>query len=98
MRMDRGYGNCVIIDHGFGYKTLYAHMSRFNVQNGQSVKRGEVIGYVGNTGKSTGPHLHYEVIKEGAKINPVNFFYNDITPEQYDLLIQKASMLNQSFD
>jgi murein DD-endopeptidase MepM/ murein hydrolase activator NlpD len=88
----------VIIDHGFGYKTLYAHMSRFNVQNGQSVKRGEVIGYVGNTGKSTGPHLHYEVIKEGAKINPVNFFYNDITPEQYDLLIQKASMLNQSFD
>lgn len=98
MRMDRGYGNCVIIDHGFGYKTLYAHMSRFNVQNRQSVKRGEVIGYVGNTGKSTGPHLHYEVIKEGAKINPVNFFYNDITPEQYDLLIQKASMLNQSFD
>jgi murein DD-endopeptidase MepM/ murein hydrolase activator NlpD len=98
MRMDRGYGNCVIIDHGFGYKTLYAHMSRFNVQKGQSVKRGEVIGYVGNTGKSTGPHLHYEVIKEGAKINPVNFFYNDITPEQYDLLIQKASMLNQSFD
>lgn len=98
MRMDRGYGNCVVIDHGYGYKTLYAHMSRFNVREGQKVKRGEVIGYVGNTGKSTAPHLHYEVIKDGSKVNPVNFFYNDITPEQYDRLIQNASQLNQAFD
>lgn len=98
MRMDRGYGNCVVIDHGYGYKTLYAHMSRFNVREGQKVKRGEVIGYVGNTGKSTAPHLHYEVIKDGAKVNPVNFFYNDITPEQYDRMIQNASQLNQAFD
>lgn len=98
MRMDRGYGNCVVIDHGYGYKTLYAHMSRFNVREGQRVKRGEVIGYVGNTGKSTAPHLHYEVIKDGSKVNPVNFFYNDITPEQYDRMIQNASQLNQAFD
>jgi len=98
MRMDRGYGNCVVIDHGYGYKTLYAHMSRFNVREGQKIKRGEVIGYVGNTGKSTAPHLHYEVIKDGAKVNPVNFFYNDITPEQYDRMIQNASQLNQAFD
>lgn len=73
-------------------------MSRFNVREGQKVKRGEVIGYVGNTGKSTAPHLHYEVIKDGAKVNPVNFFYNDITPEQYDRMIQNASQLNQAFD
>jgi murein DD-endopeptidase MepM/ murein hydrolase activator NlpD len=98
MRMDRGYGNCVVIDHGYGYKTLYAHMSRFNVRPGQKVSRGEVIGYVGNTGKSTAPHLHYEVIKDGRKVNPVNFFYNDITPEQYELLIQNASLVNQAFD
>ncbi|MFN3528335.1 MAG: M23 family metallopeptidase [Bacteroidia bacterium] len=97
-RLDKGYGNAVIIDHGYGYKTLYAHMSRFNVRLGQKVSRGEVIGFVGNTGKSTAPHLHYEVIKDGVKVNPVNFFYNDISPDQYDLLIQNASIVNQAFD
>jgi len=95
----RGYGNHVIISHGFGYETLYAHLSKFNgLKPGQKVKRGEVIGYVGNTGTSTGPHLHYEVIKNGEKINPVNFFYNDLTPEEYQKMIELASQAGQSFD
>jgi murein DD-endopeptidase MepM/ murein hydrolase activator NlpD len=95
----RGYGNHIIISHGFGYETLYAHLSKFNgLKPGQKVKRGEVIGYVGNTGTSTGPHLHYEVIKNGEKINPVNFFYNDLTPEEYQKMIELASQAGQSFD
>lgn len=94
----RGYGKHVVIDHGYGYKTLYAHMSRFKVRPGQKVKRGEVIGYVGSTGTSTAPHLHYEVIKNGEKINPVNFFYNDLTPEEYEEVLELSSRSNQSFD
>lgn len=94
----RGYGNHIIISHGFGYETLYAHLSKINVRPGQKVKRGEVIGYVGNTGTSTGPHLHYEVIKNGEKINPINFFYNDLTPEEYQKMIEIASQASQSFD
>jgi murein DD-endopeptidase MepM/ murein hydrolase activator NlpD len=94
----RGYGKHVVIDHGYGYKTLYAHMSRFKVQPGQKVKRGEVIGYVGTTGTSTAPHLHYEVIKNGEKINPVNFFYNDLTPKEYEEVLELSSRSNQSFD
>lgn len=95
----RGYGNHVIISHGFGYETLYAHMSKFNnLRPGQKVKRGEVIGYVGNTGTSTGPHLHYEVIKNGEKINPINFFYNDLAPEEYQKIIEISSQTGQSFD
>ena len=93
-----GYGNHIIIDHGYGYKTLYAHMRKIMVSPGQKVKRGEVIGYVGNTGKSLGPHLHYEVIKNGIKINPVNFYYSDLTPEEYEKMIELASSVNQSFD
>ena len=93
-----GYGNHVIINHGFGYKTLYAHMVRIKARPGQKVIRGEVIGYVGSSGKSTGPHLHYEVIRRGQKIDPVYFFYNDLTPEQFDRLLKKASLANQSFD
>jgi murein DD-endopeptidase MepM/ murein hydrolase activator NlpD len=93
-----GYGLYVVINHGFGYKTLYAHASKIVVKPGQKVKRGDVIAYVGNTGSSTGPHLHYEVIKNGAKINPINFFYNDLTPEEYELMIQLSSSSNQSFD
>lgn len=93
-----GYGNHVLIDHGFGYETLYAHMVRIKVKAGQTVKRGEVIGWVGSTGKSTGPHLHYEVIKGGTKIDPIYFFYNDLTPEQYNRLLQLAATRNQSFD
>lgn len=94
----RGYGNHIIVDHGYGYKTLYAHMSRFNVKKGQQVKRGDVIGYVGSTGTSTAPHLHYEVIKNGEKINPMNFFFNDLTPEEYEKVIELSSQSNQSFD
>ncbi len=94
----RGYGNNVIIDHGFGYKTLYAHMSKFGVRQGQRINRGDIIGYVGNTGSSTGPHLHYEVWKNGNKIDPINFFFNDLTPEQYVRVVELASQQNQSFD
>lgn len=93
-----GYGNHVVINHGYGYQTLYAHMYRISARRGQRVKRGEVIGYVGSTGKSTGPHLHYEVHKNGRKIDPVYFFYNDLTPEQFDRLLKKAAAANQSLD
>lgn len=94
----RGYGNNVIINHGFGYSTLYGHMSRFAVRPGQKIKRGDVIGYVGNTGSSTGPHVHYEVWKSGKKIDPINFFFNDLTAEEYEKIREQASQSNQSFD
>jgi murein DD-endopeptidase MepM/ murein hydrolase activator NlpD len=93
-----GYGNHVVVNHGFGYETLYGHMVRIKARRGQRVKRGEIIGWVGNTGKSTGPHLHYEVIKNGIKVDPIYFFYNDLTPEQYNRLLQLAATRNQSFD
>ncbi|MGD1845695.1 MAG: M23 family metallopeptidase [Salibacteraceae bacterium] len=93
-----GFGNHVRIDHGYGYLTLYAHLSKIAVKKGQRVKRGDVIGYVGNTGKSTGPHLHYEVHKNGHPINPVNFFFNDLTPAEYDKVLQLSTAPNQSFD
>lgn len=95
---DRGYGNHVIISHGFGYETLYAHMSKVNARVGQKVNRGDVIGNVGSSGTSTAPHLHYEVIKQGNKINPINFFYNDLSPEEYEKMIEISSQSNQSFD
>ena len=94
----RGYGNHVIIDHGYGYKTLYAHMSKTAVTKNQKVARGDVIGFVGNTGKSVAPHLHYEVHKDGKKINPVNFYYNDLNAEEYERMIEISSQSNQSFD
>ena len=94
----RGYGNHVRIDHGFGYVTLYAHMSKMKVKPGQKVKRGDVIGLVGNTGKSKGPHLHYEVRKNGDAINPINFYFNDLTPEEYDIMIDLSNNSNQSLD
>lgn len=93
-----GYGNYVIINHGYGYKTLYGHMYRIKARSGQRVVRGEVIGWVGSTGKSTGAHCHYEVIKNGHKIDPVYFFYNDLTPEQFDRLLKLAATGNQSLD
>ncbi|MFN8289188.1 MAG: M23 family metallopeptidase [Chitinophagaceae bacterium] len=93
-----GYGNHVVINHGYGYETLYGHMVRVKSRAGQQVKRGEVIGWVGSTGKSTGPHCHYEVHKNGEKIDPIYFFYNDLSPEQYDLILKKAAASNQSFD
>ncbi len=94
----RGYGNHIVIDHGFGYKTLYAHMSKTAVKRNQKVSRGDVIGFVGNTGKSVAPHLHYEVHKDGKKINPVNFYYNDLNAEEYERMIEISSQSNQSFD
>lgn len=93
-----GYGNHVEINHGFGYETLYGHMVRVKVRSGQTVKRGEVIGWVGSTGKSTGPHLHYEVHKGGRPLDPIYFFYNDLTPEQYQQILKLATSSNQSFD
>lgn len=94
----RGYGNHVVIDHGFGYATLYAHMHSISVRPGQTVKRGSVIGQVGNTGMSVAPHLHYEVHKAGKQINPINYFFNDLTPEEYEKVIELSSLPTQSFD
>ena len=91
-----GYGKLVEIDHGFGFKTRYAHMHEFAVKEGQKVKRGQVIGYVGNTGLSTAPHLHYEVIKGNSKINPVHYFFNDLNPDEYEKVIELSSIENQS--
>lgn len=96
--LGNGYGNHVIINHGYGYETLYGHMFRIKVSKGQKVKRGEIIGWVGSTGKSTGPHCHYEVHKNGRPLDPVYFFYNDLTPEQFDQLLKLAASSNQSFD
>ena len=93
-----GYGNHVRINHGYGYLTLYGHMSKISVRPGQRVKRGDVIGLVGNTGKSVGPHLHYEVHKNNEAINPVNFYYNDLSPEEYARMIELSGTENQAFD
>lgn len=94
----QGYGNCIIIDHGYGYQTLYGHMSKYNARVGQKVKRGEIIGYVGNTGKSTGSHLHYEVIVHGKHDNPSKYYFMDLTPEEYDQMIQIAENHGQVMD
>jgi murein DD-endopeptidase MepM/ murein hydrolase activator NlpD len=93
-----GYGNHVVINHGYGYETLYGHMVRVKARSGQAVKRGEVIGWVGSTGKSTGPHCHYEVHKNNQRIDPVYFFYNDLSPDQFDRLLKQAAASNQSLD
>ena len=93
-----GYGNHVVINHGYGYQTLYGHMEKIVARIGQKVKRGELIGYVGNTGLSAGPHVHYEVHKNGNPVNPVNFYYNDLTPAEYKKMIEVSSRASQSFD
>lgn len=93
-----GYGNHVIINHGYSYETLYGHMVRIKVRQGHMVKRGEVIGWVGSTGKSTGAHCHYEVHKNDNAVDPVYFFYNDLSPEQFDRLVKIAAGSNQSLD
>ncbi len=93
-----GYGIHVIINHGYGYETLYGHMVRAKAKKGDLVKRGEVIGWVGSTGKSTGPHCHYEVIRNGEKVDPVYFFYNDLSPQQYERMLKIAASSNQSLD
>ncbi len=94
----RGYGNNVTIDHGYGYETLYGHMSKIAVRQGQKISRGDLVGFVGNTGTSSGPHLHYEVRKNGTPINPVNFYYNDLSPEEYEKMLELSSRAGQSFD
>lgn len=91
-----GYGISVIINHGYSYKTLYAHLSKKVVKAGQKVHRGELIGYVGTTGLSFGPHLHYEVIKNGIKVNPVHYFFDDITPQEYDAILESSKIVNQA--
>lgn len=93
-----GYGNNIIVDHGYGYKTRYAHLSKAYVKVGQKVKRGEHIADVGNSGKSTAPHLHYEVIKNNKAINPVNFFFNDLTPEEYDKILELSEKPSMTMD
>ncbi len=95
---EQGYGNSIKIDHGYGYETFYAHLSDFNVGVGKTVVRGEVIGYVGNTGKSTGPHLHYEVHQKGVPVNPQNFYFLDLTPEEYDRMVQLSENYGQTLD
>ena len=93
-----GYGNHIVIRHGFGYETLYGHMSKYKVKAGQRVKRGDVIGYVGSTGRSEAPHLHYEVHKNGKVINPINFYYGNISAKEYILISKLANQENQSLD
>jgi len=95
---ETGYGNTVVIDHGYGYESYYAHLSRINVQVGQKVNRGDVIGYVGSTGTSTAPHLHYEVSKNGVKVNPQNYYFQDLSPAEYEKMIAISTNMGQSFD
>lgn len=98
IRNNGGYGNTLIIDHGYSYSTVYAHLYKFAVSKGSKVKRGQHIANVGNTGKSTAPHLHYEVRKYNRPINPIYFFFNDITPEQYNELLEISKKSTQSMD
>ena len=93
-----GYGKHIRIDHGHGYVSLYAHLNGYNVRRGQRVKRGEIIGFVGNTGRSAGAHLHYEIFKDKKHINPINFYYGNLSPDEYEKLIEQAKMENQSWD
>ena len=93
-----GYGKHIRIDHGFGYVTLYAHLNKYNVKRNQNVKKGDIIGFVGNTGRSQAPHLHYEVIKDKKRVNPINFYYGNLSPEEFEDLLKIASQENQSLD
>jgi murein DD-endopeptidase MepM/ murein hydrolase activator NlpD len=93
-----GFGLVVKIDHGYGYETVYAHLNAFNVRQGQEVKRGDVIGYVGNTGGSTAPHLHYEVHRNGSAVNPQYYYFKDLTPQEYERMIAISSNIGQTLD
>ncbi len=93
-----GFGNHVRIDHGFGYVSIYAHMDNISVRRGNRVKRGDIIGYVGSSGRSVAPHLHYEISKDGKKIDPINFYHGNLSPSEYENLINQASQENQSLD
>lgn len=93
-----GYGNHIVIDHGYGYESLYGHLYKYNVKRGQKVQRGDLIGFVGSTGRSQGPHLHYEVYKDGERINPMNFYYGSLTAEEYAEMLERSQQENQSMD
>ena len=93
-----GFGKHIRIDHGFGYVTLYGHLSKYNVKKGQKVKRGDLIGYVGSTGRSQAPHLHYEVRYNKEQVNPINFYYGDLSPEEFQEMLKMASQEGQSLD
>jgi len=93
-----GFGKHIRIDHGFGYISLYAHMSKYNVRKGQKVKRGDLIGFVGNSGRSQAPHLHYEIHKNGKKINPIDFYYGNLSPEEFEAMQKAAQIEGQSLD
>jgi murein DD-endopeptidase MepM/ murein hydrolase activator NlpD len=93
-----GYGKHIRVDHGFGYMSLYAHLYKYNVRKNQKVKRGDLIGFVGSTGRSEAPHLHYEVFKDNNRINPINFYYGSLTAEEFSKLLERSSLQNQSLD
>lgn len=93
-----GYGKSIVVNHGYGYKTRYAHLSAIAVSKGQKVKRGHMIGFVGSTGRSTGPHLHYEVVKNGKKVNPIAYYHSDLTPSQYEELIKASENSSKALD
>ena len=93
-----GYGKHIKIDHGYGYESLYAHLYKYNVRRGEKVKRGDLIGFVGSTGRSQAPHLHYEIFKDGSRINPINFYYGNLSPEEFAELLIQAQIENQSLD
>ena len=93
-----GYGNHIVIRHGFGYETLYAHLSKYKVKKGQKVKRGDIIGYIGSSGRSEAPHLHYEVHKNGEVVNPINYYYGNITAAEFAVISKLANQENQSLD
>lgn len=94
----RGYGNTILIDNGFGYQTFYAHIQDVKVKRGEEIKRGQIIGTVGNTGKSTAPHLHYEVRKNGRTVNPIYYFFNDLSPEEFGMVLEQSKYSNQTLD
>ena len=93
-----GYGKHIRIDHGFNYASLYAHLSKYNVEKGQKVKRGDVIGYVGSTGRSVAPHLHYEIFKDGERINPRNFYYGSLSSEEFSQMLKASNLINETLD
>lgn len=98
VEIQKGYGKCIQINHGFSYTTLYAHLDDYNVRVGQKVKRGDVIGYLGNSGMSFGPHVHYEVRKNSRAVDPINYYFNDLTADEYDKLVESAANTGQSLD
>ena len=97
-RTRSGYGTCILLDHGFTYESFYGHLDKVYVRAGQKIKRGQVIGEVGNTGLSIAPHLHYEVRKDGRQINPIHYFFNDVSPEEYQRIIDMSRLGGQSLD